>query len=225
MSSGQEVGDIFGEGSGPATSLLRSPTVLIASIGLFGMNVYFFHVIKIDYIRVLNLDLEKEKAKKSEFTSGEDSTDLELMTTSLLGTSTIPTTTTKNTTTTTATVNATITSNGVSSGGEQVTASMLIGLSVGLMALLHLSSFIWITMLGGTPLGAIFFFYAIVLCGIGIPFPQTSWIRRSSLYVIKRIAELLNPRCACISYQKKERPIPFMDVFVADGMCSLSKVR
>ena len=212
MSSGQEVGDIFGEGSGPATSLLRSPTVLIASIGLFGMNVYFFHVFKIDYIRVLNLDLEKEKekVKKSELNSEEESNDLELMTSSLLGVST--------TTSTTTTVSSAV------SSGEHVTASMLIGLSVGLMTLLHLSSFVWITMVGGTPLGAIFFFYAIVLCGIGIPFPQTFWIRRSSLYVIKRIAELLNPRCACISYQLKERPIPFMDVFVADGMCSLSKV-
>jgi len=57
MSSGQEVGEIFGRGSGPAATLLRSPTVLIASIGLWGMNVYFFRLFGINYIEILNLDL------------------------------------------------------------------------------------------------------------------------------------------------------------------------
>jgi hypothetical protein len=57
MSSTQEVGEIFGEGSGPAHAMLRSPTVLIASIGLWGMNVYFFRLFGIDYVRVLKHDL------------------------------------------------------------------------------------------------------------------------------------------------------------------------
>jgi hypothetical protein len=59
MSSTQEVGEIFGAGSGPAHAMLRSPTVLIASIGLWGMNVFFFRVFGIDYVKVLKHDLLK----------------------------------------------------------------------------------------------------------------------------------------------------------------------
>ena len=59
--STQEVGQIFGEGSGPEDAMLRSPTVIIASIGLWGMNVYFFNLFKINYVKVLNADLVKEQ--------------------------------------------------------------------------------------------------------------------------------------------------------------------
>ena len=61
MSSGQEVGEIFGSGTGPATALLRSPTVIIAAVGLWGMNVYLFKLFGIDYEKVLMLDLLKER--------------------------------------------------------------------------------------------------------------------------------------------------------------------
>ena len=57
MSSGQEVGEIFGEGRGPAHAMLRSPTVLIASVGLWGMNVFFYRLFGINYIKVLRRDL------------------------------------------------------------------------------------------------------------------------------------------------------------------------
>ena len=57
MSSTQEVGEIFGEGRGPAHAMLRSPTVLIASVGLWGMNVFFYRLFGINYIKVLKRDL------------------------------------------------------------------------------------------------------------------------------------------------------------------------
>lgn len=57
MSSTQEVGEIFGKGTGPAHAMLRSPTVLIASVGLWGMNVYFFRLFGINYVKVLQYDL------------------------------------------------------------------------------------------------------------------------------------------------------------------------
>ena len=71
MSSGQEVGEIFGEGRGPAHAMLRSPTVLIASVGLWGMNVFFYRLFGINYIKVLRRDLilieelENPSSKKS----------------------------------------------------------------------------------------------------------------------------------------------------------------
>lgn len=57
MSSTQEVGEIFGAGRGPAHAMLRSPTVLIASVGLWGMNVFFYRLFGIKYIKVLKRDL------------------------------------------------------------------------------------------------------------------------------------------------------------------------
>ena len=59
MSSTQEVGEIFGAGRGPAHAMLRSPTVLIASVGLWGMNVFFYRLFGINYIKVLRRDLLK----------------------------------------------------------------------------------------------------------------------------------------------------------------------
>lgn len=64
MSSGQEVGAIFGDGTGPATALLRSPTVIIASIALWGMNVCLFRLFGIDYAYVLLLDVRKAEEKE-----------------------------------------------------------------------------------------------------------------------------------------------------------------
>ena len=64
MSSAQEVGQIFATADaphGPATALLRSPTVLIASIGLWAMNVYLFEIFGIDYKRVLQSRQQKQK--------------------------------------------------------------------------------------------------------------------------------------------------------------------
>lgn len=64
MSSTQEVGEIFGEGRGPAHAMLRSPTVLIASVGLWGMNVFFYRLFGINYIKVLRRDLIEIEAEE-----------------------------------------------------------------------------------------------------------------------------------------------------------------
>lgn len=59
MSSTQEVGEIFGAGRGPAHAMLRSPTVLIVAVGLWGLNIMFFRLFGIDYVKVLQHDLQK----------------------------------------------------------------------------------------------------------------------------------------------------------------------
>ena len=64
MSSTQEVGDIFGTGLGPSHAMLRSPTVLIVSIGLWGMNIFFFRLFGINYRYVLQYDLLKEQQQQ-----------------------------------------------------------------------------------------------------------------------------------------------------------------
>ncbi len=78
MSSTQEVGDIFSAGIGPSHAMLRSPTVLIVSIGLWGMNIFFFRLFGINYRYVLQYDSLKEhqqllleqKEQKQETSSG-----------------------------------------------------------------------------------------------------------------------------------------------------------
>ena len=72
MSSSHEVGEIFGDGKGPATALLRSPTVIIVAVGLWGMNVYLFRLFGIDYTHVLTLDIMKEKKEETTNRKGDD---------------------------------------------------------------------------------------------------------------------------------------------------------
>jgi hypothetical protein len=52
--------------------------------------------------------------------------------------------------------------------------------------------------------------------------PSTKWLRRSFVLVLQRCVELIYPRFP--SSTQFLRPIPFIDVFYADAMCSLSKV-
>lgn len=203
MSSGQEVGEIFGSGTGPATALLRSPTVIIASVGLWGMNIYLFRLFGIDYVKVLTLDLMKEKEAQGHSDQDEE--------------------------------NVSVGSHGSSStrrtSGKihqdhksiEVTASKLIIFSLSLLALLHFSTKLYINVLNGSTIGAIFAFYSAVLVGIALPFDSTKWIRMACGTVGHRALEMVNPRCFCFSGGHViPRSIPFIDVFFADAMCSVS---
>ena len=219
MSSTQEAGDIFGEGIGPAQMMLRSPTVLIASVGLWGMNVYFFRLFHIDYYHVLNLDLFKERAAQLKAASGTK-LDVENVNPDDSKTSSK-----------TSDVGDdddyqdAVFADDPEDYGRAVTWQKLIGLSVVLILMLHLSIFAWMDLLGGGSIGAVFAFYFAVLVGIVIPLPSTRWLRTSCVIVLQRAFELVNPRCFCVNSDPSgPRPIPFIDVFFADGMCSLSKV-
>ena len=261
MSSGQEVGEIFGEGTGPATALLRSPTVIIASIALWGMNVFLFRLFGIDYVRVLLHDVKKEeqeKKLKAEADSANWSptkkrggvlhsdfvpTDLQL-TESVSARSNASTGSNLNKM---QEVEMSQQSNPSSSntslsdddenfvpvsleGGLQpifnphleVTDTKLIGLAGVLIATLYLTSLFWIQIAEGSTIGAIFMFYLLVVIGIILPIPAIEWVRLSAKTVFFRAKELLNPRCSCI--KGNPRPVPFIDVFFADAMCSMSKV-
>jgi hypothetical protein len=203
MSSTQEVGPIFGKGEGPAQALLRSPTVIILSIGLWGMNIFFFRLFKLDYVQILNLDLVKERQALlvSSDDASEKSSALEQQNSSGSAFSlVIP-------------------------SGSRITASKCIGLSIVLLCLLHLSEYIWVDIHGGSTLGAIFIFYASVCFVFLLPLASTRWMRIATSLVFQRTFELIRPRCSCITQPVQgPRPIPFIDVFYADAMCSLSKV-
>jgi len=392
MSAGQEVGEIFGSGQGAANALLRSPTVLIASIGFWGMNIYFFRRIGIDHVRVLLLDLVKEREEKAAARaaaggggggspgaggggtgssssalsrarrkraligkmsgnplddSGDDHDDGgectaaadhdssdkqsdcgdvllhddELDTGRRRGAAPAAAAAAKSSidggiemtnldpegrlTQTAAGQHAaafaargggtavggevfadeeiismsgtTLTSAGASTGtegGGQSSASTspidgrsgigvdAIGSSGGggspsksqvappsdgstiaaelsapshevtsircfvlcglLLILLFSTNYVWLNLLGGGTIGAVFAFYAMVTAGIVAPLPSTRWVRVAVMTVLRRAAELVNPRCSCLGGEL--RPIPFIDVFFADAMCSLSKV-
>lgn len=79
------------------------------------------------------------------------------------------------------------------------------------------------TIFDGTTIGAIFVYYLVIFIGIMVPLKSTQWIRNGAGVVFYRATELFNPRCACIT-NEAPTPVPFIDVFFADGMCSLSKV-
>mmetsp|Transcript_11104 Transcript_11104/g.16829 ORF Transcript_11104/g.16829 Transcript_11104/m.16829 type:complete len:544 (-) Transcript_11104:150-1781(-) len=238
MSSGQEVGAIFGDGAGPATALLRSPTVIIASIALWGMNVCLFRLFGIDYVYILQLDLKKEedekKRKKKTITKGGIITHDEVPSrkdeagraggdkimgegdTSEEGVELL-TPGGKN-----LSDKAVSTTSGRYGSNYDITENKLLSLAFILIVTLYFTSFVWIDIGRGSTFGAIFFFYSLVLVGILLPFPSTAWMRLAARTVLQRAGALLRPRCSCLF--GKPRPVPFIDVFFADAMCSLSKV-
>ena len=75
-------------------------------------------------------------------------------------------------------------------------------------------------------IGAVFAFYGVVALFILLPLRCNQWLRRATYIVLGRCWELINPRCHCIYNDGTTPPriVPFVDVFFADAMCSLSKV-
>lgn len=196
MSATEEVGPIFGEGDGPAQSMLRSPTVIILSIGLWGMNIYFFRLFKLDYVKILNLDLVREREQGK----SQDDDDRMMVTEASTPPSAIP-------------------------FGSRIAWYKCVGLSVFLIILLHLSQYLYVDLKGGSSIGATFFFYSAFILAILFPLPSTKWVRVATKLVLQRAAALIHPRCFCIyTPPQGPRPIPFIDVFFADAMCSMSKV-
>ena len=262
MASAQEVGEIFGDGQGPAQMMLRSPTVIIAGIGLWGMNVYFFRLFKIDYVKVLNLDLVKERETKLLSESGTDHhvgrirrkdsvddddnkslskrSDIELDDDNisiLSGGSSH-----NNNNSSNSTVNGGAGGGAKSSSmsaldaastrspslvppGSRITWIRLVVLSIFLMIVLETIERVWVESMGQSIISAVFVFYAAFAMAVLFPIASTRWLRNATVLVLQRTFELVNPRCSCITQERKgPRPIPFVDVFYADAMCSLSKV-
>ena len=160
------------------------------------MNVYFFRLFKIDYAYVLTLDLVNERETDLKDGIGGDSPGRG----GLVGKR-----------------------HNNTSSDEDVTAGKLVIFSLSLLLLLHISTAIWIEVLQGSPIGAIFAFYTAAIVGIALPLSSTAWIRSSVGICLHRALELVNPRCFCFG-SGMPRAVPFVDVFFADAMCSLSKV-
>lgn len=214
MSATQEVGDIFGEGKGPAQAMLRSPTVLIVSVGLWGMDVFFFNLFGINYRYVLNYDLMKEQQahqqqrqqlleEDAEANSVNSSQAAEPDKQDAFEDEEEFYSPAKQTT-----------------DAKAITWCKLVLFSLILLVMLHLTTHLWIDKLGRGMIGAIFSFYGVVLVYIFLPISSNQWLRRAFVITLRRSFELIKPRCT----KDTLRPIPFVDVFFADAMCSLSKV-
>jgi EXS family len=142
--------------------------------------------------------------------------------------------------------NAATTINGSAAAADpsSITWGRLVIFSLSLLVLLHATYGFWIDVLGKSPLMAVFAFYGAVTTAVVLPIPSTKWLRKAVVIVLQRSFELVNPRCNCVvldtttannnnphfgGAQQQQpivlpRPIPFVDVFFADAMCSLSKV-
>jgi hypothetical protein len=111
--------------------------------------------------------------------------------------------------------------------GAAVVWYKLVLFSVVLLFLLHTSTHYWMDHLRRSSIGAVFFFYLCMVLYIFVPLKQNVWLRRSFVIVLKRVWALIHPRCSCIVLAGTSIPprrVPFVDVFFADAMCSLSKV-
>jgi EXS family len=142
----------------------------------------------------------------------------------------------------------TVSAHAAATAAASITWERLVGLSMTLLFLLHFSYYWWIDTLGGGLLGAVYFFYSIVVLLVVLPLHCTTWLRRAVHIVLYRSLELINPRWHCLKSKNASnsnssitssstaaltstsaavyipRSIPFVDVFFADAMCSLSKV-
>jgi hypothetical protein len=197
---------------GPAQSMLRSPTVLIVSIGLWGMNVFFFQLFGINFKYVLLHDLllekkQEEKAGNAKRRREKDETLFQSTTDKLQ----------EDETKSLLKDHIVIDEH----SGSGITWYKLVAFSVSLLFVLHFTTHFWMHRLGRSSIGAVFSFYGALLLYIFLPLPSTKWIRKSVWLVLQRSFELIRPRC---NRQGTLRPIPFIDVFYADAMCSLSKV-
>jgi EXS family len=222
MSSTQEVGEIFGEGSGPAHAMLRSPTVLIASVGLWGLNILVFRIFRINYVKVFKHDLKKLKAEE-ERDDDQDSDTTALHSKKASENSTPPVENLDD-------ENDHSHPHHLDSTGvpvnDAITWNRLVSFSASLLFLLHFTTYIWMEVLGGGFIGAIFSFYGSVIIVLLLPIPSLAWLRKGCAITFQRTFELINPRCHCLTADAGSipRPIPFVDVYFADAMCSLSKV-
>lgn len=225
MSSAQEVGTIFATADsphGPTTTLLRSPTVIIASIGLWAMNVYVFGLFGIDYKRVLksassNVTPTRSLSFEVQQNDEESSSSNNLMNQTSLHTP----------------INI-VRLPGHGGGMDEnkgnnsptiddydgeVTAGKLFFLCFLLLLTLHLTTELWLHVIGGNNFGAIIFFYTAFICVYLCPLTRADWLSTALFTVVERILSLFTPRCGRIP-----QTTPFIDVFFADAMCSLSKV-
>ena len=113
------------------------------------------------------------------------------------------------------------------SQGWSILWHKLVMFSAILLFLLHVSTHYWMDHLEKSSIGAVFFFYTTVAVYVLVPLRRNAWLRRSLRIVVQRAWALVRPRCSCISLAGTSIPprrIPFVDVFFADAMCSLSKV-
>jgi hypothetical protein len=265
MSSTQEVGDIFGAGAGPANAMLRSPTVLIVAVGLWGMNIFFFRLFGINYKYVLKYDLLKEEQELLDQQDqggigggGPDASNSPSTTAGNLILAKAPSSADSELTITTDNLNDdlkthlsvvdeehhhhhpsrnsttassmdaqyhALVESTTNTSGADITWYKLVIFSMILLVLLHSTTHFWMDVLGRGVIGAVFCFYITVVVYIFIPLASNQWLRKAFRITIQRTGALLHPRCWCFrSTSVMPRPVPFVDVFYADAMCSLSKV-
>jgi len=111
--------------------------------------------------------------------------------------------------------------------GSSISWYKFVLFSAVLLFLLHFSTHYWMDHLHRSSIGAVAFFYSTMMLYIFVPIRQNEWLRRSFVIVVQRTCALIHPRCSCIRLigtNQMPRRIPFVDVFYADAMCSLSKV-
>ena len=264
MSSTQEVGDIFSTGLGPSHAMLRSPTVLIVSIGLWGMNIFFFRLFGINYRYVLQYDLLREQQQQQcELKEQKQQLQQQQQSESLVkGIPSAPMSTGS-----IVSLGSTVLNNGdkddkpsasrsfdendldreketlkdryidkemqyldypaleaATTAGATITWYKLVIFSLILLFLLHFTTRIWMDVLGRGVVGAVLSFYATFVIYIFIPLASNQWLRKAFQITLHRTYALIQPRCWCLRPTEMPRPIPFVDVFYADAMCSLSKV-
>jgi len=208
-----------GEEFGPASALLRSPIVIIACTALWAMDMYMFRYYRLDYVAIFtgtsktNKQSDEEESSKEMLIKGQvelvskvagrnDSISDESNIDDEVGAQMLP----------------------VTPPNCAITSRKLLMLSMFLFALLKFTEYVWTFVMGRRDsIHAMYFFYFSASVFMLCPFTSTQWIRVGLSVIAARVLELIKPRCYFFGLMNM-KPVPFLDVFFADIMCSLSKV-
>lgn len=221
MSATQEVGEIFATSTRAANATLRSPTILICLVFLWGMNMWFFRIFGIDYVKVLHHDL-KSRTEQHDHSSDQEEKekDCEVKRASSSSLAALDHYPRSNSTSTPHPDDEEITFAGGSvasdseKGKDESSGARVMFFAGTLLINLHVTHYFWSEWMGGSQIGASMAFYGGVATAMLAP--SSHWLRRSTWIVVQRAWQIV--QCHI------RRPVPFIDVFFADSMCSLSKV-
>mmetsp|Transcript_113 Transcript_113/g.206 ORF Transcript_113/g.206 Transcript_113/m.206 type:complete len:328 (+) Transcript_113:225-1208(+) len=226
MSSAQEVGTIFATADaphGPTTTLLRSPTVIIASIGLWAMNVYLFDLFGLDYKRVLRTKANNATPTRSlsfELLQNDEESNTS---SNMVSQASMHISMNNARSSVKGGVADDVYANNsaiaMDDDDGEVTAGKLFFLCFLLLLTLHMTTEFWLHVIGGNNFGAVLFFYVVCIGFYLFPHTRADWLVTALFTVVERILSLFTPKC-----REMPQTTPFIDVFFADAMCSLSKV-
>ncbi|GMI59566.1 hypothetical protein ScalyP_jg8061 [Parmales sp. scaly parma] len=225
-----EVGNIFATAdSDPANSLLRSPVMIITGICLWGVNLNILK--RYDLLTRIAPLLNLNPGNASNKAAAPPDTDTDTDADSSLITITKSTSTSVHVDTNRKRVTSTISNNHDADTNIappptprppskiSTRSQTLIKFALALIFFLYASQHLYISFLGGSPIVAVVLFHAFSLLTLLLhPNESIVWLREAIISFLMRVGTII------MNLLETNKSVSFIDVFISDALCSLSKV-